>query len=457
MNSPSVAGREEPSSSGLVTVGPGWAGSAVVAALMVSLIYLPSHNANANASAVDGLIAAVAALYVIGLSVSLVRLVRGALLRLAGSPEPIVVLGRGPETIVDARIPASWRLAAVLTGTLVAALGTVGSAWLGLQANAATYAHALATLGLGVNFAVAASILVPAPGFMGWALMLALVDAAGTPFDQRIPRAARVARALGIPAVVALGVAAVALGDPMLVLLAAMLTVVIATRTRLAVGQDAIGHYLEGRVAGDLARPIVSHADAHEAVDAILQRSPAAAVVTAIEVSGALVGAVGPAQLADRDLEHRDQRISQLMVGLAELPLVAASTPAGDVMPMLPRHGFVLVRAEDGLRYIEAIDLLEQIRGAGRPSAASNGPRETARSGALGQRDRGDHDGDGASRDRREGHGSRRATPFNAEPEEDLAHGRVDGEGGDEDRPRQANTSPEDDDEGDNAEREARY
>ena len=454
MNSPSLAGRKERSSTGLVTVGPGWFGSAVVAALLVSLIYLPSHNA--NASAVDGLIAAVAALYVIGLSVSLVRIVRGALLRLAGSPEPIVVLGRGPETIVDARIPAKWRLAAVLTGTLVAALGTGGSAWLGLQANAATYPHALATLGLGVNFAVAASILVPAPGFTGWALILALVDAAGTPFDQRIPRAARVARALGIPVVVALGVAAGALGHPMLVLLAAMLTVFIATRTRLAVGQDSIGRYLEGRVAGDLARPIVSHADADEAVDAILLRSRAAAVVTAIEVSGALVGAVGPVQLADRDLGNRGQRISQLMVGLAELPLLAASTPAGDLVPMLARHGFVLVRAEDGLRYVETIDLLAQVRGAGEPSTAA-GPRQTARSGALGQRDRGDHDGDGTSRDCREGHGSRGTTPFHSEPEEDLAHGCVDDEGGDEGRPRHANPSPQDDDEGDNAEGKARH
>lgn len=434
MNSPSVAGDGRQSAAGLVAVGPGWVGPAAVVALMVSLVYLPSHHT--NSSAVDGLIAVVAALYVVGLTVILVRLVRGALLRLAGSTDPIVVLGQGPETIADPRIPASWRLAAVLAGALVAAIGAGASGWLGIQANPTTYAHALATLGLAANLALAAAIVVPAPGFAGWALILALVDIAGTPFDQRIARTARLARAIGIPMLVALGLLAVALGDPMLLFLAVMLTVFIATRTGLAVGQDAISRFLEGRVAGDLARPVISHADADEAVEAVLVRLPAATVVTAVEVSGALVGAVGPAQLAGRDRKHRGQRISELMVGLAQLPLLAASTSAGDLLPILARHGFVLVRAEGGLGYVEASDLLGQIQAAAGPSVAP-GSRQSTGSGALGQRDRGDHDGDPARREGRERDRPRRATTFGAEPQQDLADGGVHRERDDEDRPRE--------------------
>lgn len=434
MNSRSAARDGRQSATGFVALGPGWVAPAAFVALMVSLVYLPSHHA--SPSAVDGLIAAVAALYVVGLSVALVRLVRGALLRLAGSPDPIVVLGQGPETIVDPRIPARWRLAAVLGGTLVAAIGAGVSGWLGIQANVTTYAHALATLGLGANLALAAAILVPAPSFAGWALILALVDVAGTPIDQRVPRTARLALAMGIPVLVALGVSAVALGDPMLVVLAVMLTVFIATRTGLAVGQDAISRFLEGRVAGDLARPIISHADADEAVEAVLLRLPAAAVVTAVEVSGALVGAVGPAQLAGRDRERRGQRISELMVGLAQLPLLAASTSAGDLLPILARHGFVLVRAEGGLAYVEASDLLAQFQGAAGPSVAAGSRRSTG-SGALGQRDRGDHDGDPARCEGRERDRPRRATTFSAEPQQDLADGGVHRERDDEDRPRE--------------------
>ena len=434
MNSPSLASDGRRSATGLVAVGPGWVGPAAVVALMVSLVYLPSHHA--SPSAVDGLMAAVAALYVVGLSVSLVRLVRGALLRLAGSPDPIVVLGQGPETIADPRIPASWRLAAVLAGTLAAAIGAGVSGWLGIQANATTYAHALANLGLGANLALAAAILVPAPGFAGWALLLASVDLAGAPVDQRIRRTARLARMLGIPVLIGLLLAASSLRDPMLVFLGVMLTVFIATRTGLAVGHDAIERFLEGRVAGDLARPIISHADADEAVEAVLVRLPAAAVVTVIEVDGALVGAVGPAQLAGRDRERRGQRISELMVGIAQLPLLAASTSAGDPLPILARHGFVLVRAEGGLAYVEANDLLAQIQGAAGPSVAAGSRRSTG-SGALGQRDRRDHDGHPARREGRKRDRPRRATTFDAEPQQDLPDGGVNRERDDEDRPRE--------------------
>ena len=118
---------------------------------------------------------------------------------------------------------------------------------------------------------------------------------------------------------------------------------------------------------------------------------------------------------------------------LAPLIRVAA---AGHLLPILARHGFVLVRAEGGLGYVEASDLLGQIEAAAGPSVAPRS-RQSTGSGALGQRDRGDHDGDPARREGRKRDRPRRATTFGAEPQQNLADGGVHRERDDEDRPRE--------------------
>ena len=389
MTSPSFAQERKQPTSSLFTIGPGWVWPAVLVGLAVALIYVPGHHASAGA--LDGLIASVGGLYVIGISVVLVRVARGAILRLAGSSAPIVILGSGPETATDVRIRARWRLAAVLGGTLVAAGGILASGWLSSQAGPSTYAHALATLGLGTNLALAAAILVPAPGFAGWGLVVALVDAAATPVDRRIRRAAALARIIGVPIAGALVVAALALGDPMLVLLGVMLTMFISMQSGLAVGHDVIARFLLGRVAGDLARPLDSHADADEPVEGLVARLPAMTVVTAVEASGALVGAIGPLQLGARDRMRGGQRAADVMVGLAQLPLLPASTAGADVLAAIARYGFALVRAEHGLAYVEANDLLAQIQAGVAPPSGAEGHRPSGGSGALGDHER-DHD-----------------------------------------------------------------
>lgn len=372
MTSRLSASGNDRSAARVLVLGPGWVWPAVVVALLVTLVYLPGHHSTADA--VDGLIASAAALYVVGLSVALVRLVRGAILRIGGSSESIVILGHGPDTATDVRIRARWRLGSTLAGTLVAVSGVALSAWLGRQADALTYAQALATLGLGANLALAAGVLVPAPGFAGWALLVALVDAAGTSADRRIRLAAQLAQVVGIPLFAGFAVAATLLGDPMLVLLGIMLTFFIATQSGLAVGRDAIARFLEGRVVADLARPLISHVDADEAVEEIVARLPAQTVVMAVETSGALVGAIGPLQLAARDRQLRGQRASELMVGLGQLPLLRASTQGTDVLPAIARHGFALVRDPEGLMYIEANDLLAQIQASvARPAHGAAG------------------------------------------------------------------------------------
>lgn len=355
---PLTTGGNRPDAS-LFALGAGWVWPAVLVALFVSLIYLPAHAEGANAT--DELVATIAGLYIVAMSAGLVRLVRGGVLRLAGSGEPIVVLGRGPEPMLDARIRARWRLAAIGAGAFVAVTAVVAAALLGGTTAPATYAHALTNLTLGVNLALAGGVMVPVPGFTGWALLLAIVDAAGAKPDQRVRRAAGLARALGIPIFASLGVAAVFLGDPMLMLLGFFIAFFIGAQSRLAIGQDAIARFLNERVVGDLARPIASHAEADESVDAVVARLPVGPVVTAVETSGALIGALGPRQLAARDLRHPGQRASELMVPLAEVPLLRASMPAADVLPAIGRHGFALVRGSGGPASIEADDLLAQI------------------------------------------------------------------------------------------------
>lgn len=280
--SPSTTGGNRPSAS-LFALGAGWVWPAVVVALFVSLVYLPAHVEGSNAT--DEAVATIAGLYIVAMSLGLARLVRGGVLRHVGSGEPIVVLGRGPEPMLDVRIPARWRLAAIGAGAFVAVAAVVAAAWLGRTSNPATYAHALANLALGVNLALAGGVLMPAPGFTGWALLLAIVDAMGTQPDQRVRRAAGLARALAVPIFASLGVAAVLLGDPMLMLLGIFIVFFIGAHSRLAIGQDAIARFLEERFVGDLARPIASHAQADETVDAVLARQPTPPVVTVVESS----------------------------------------------------------------------------------------------------------------------------------------------------------------------------
>lgn len=377
MTTPSLTTGGSRPTAPLFTLGQGWVWPVALVVLFVSLVYLPAHAA--NASFVDDLIATIAALYVVAMNVGLVRLVRGGILRLAGSADPIVMLGRGPEPMLDVRIRARWRLAAIGAGSVVAIAAAVAAALLVQSAGPATNAHALASLALGANLALAASALVPALGFTGWALLLAVVDAVGGPPDQRVRRAARLAQALGFPVFISLGVAAAALGDPMLMLLGLLVAMFIGMQSRLAVGQDVIARFLEPRVVGDLARPIASHAEADEAIEAVAARLPDAPVVTAVEASGALVGAIGPRQIAERDRRRPGQRAAELMVALADLVLLPASTPAAGVLAAIGRHGFALVRAPGGLAYIEADDLLAEIL-ANLAGPAGRGPDKTLRS-----------------------------------------------------------------------------
>ena len=169
---------------GWVTLGSGWQWPAALVVAFVGLFYLPAHHPSSDVA--GGLVATVAALYLILLSVVGPRLVGGLILRAGGSRDPIALVGAAQDALTSDVVRSRWRLTAVAAGTIVPLAVAVLAARLTVGADPASYAHALANLALGVNVALAAGVLVPAPGFAGWALLLGLVDAIGVRPVRRI-------------------------------------------------------------------------------------------------------------------------------------------------------------------------------------------------------------------------------------------------------------------------------
>lgn len=345
----------------MLALGRGWAWPATFVALFIGLAYLPAHRAGGGGG--DGLVAAVAALYVVGLAVALPRLARAAILRLAGSSDTIVLIGYAGDRLSSATIRPRWRLAAIAAGLMTSLLGVIGGVALAGVAEPASYAHAVASIVLGANAVVAVGTLVPIPGYTGWALLLSAVDAAGTPVELRVWRAARLGQGIAFPLFLLVGMGAALLGDPMLMLAGFMVAMLSWTQTDLAVGRDQIARFLADRVAGDVARPVTIGAGADDLVDTLLTRAGPGRAVATVEARGALVGAIGPLQLAKHDPARAEQRCSDVMVPIGGVPLLPANTPASSLLVAFGRRGFVLVRMPNGLGYVEAADLLDRILG----------------------------------------------------------------------------------------------
>lgn len=77
---------------------------------------------------------------------------------------------------------------------------------------------------------------------------------------------------------------------------------------------------------------------------------------------GRVLGAIGPHQIAARAVVRRGERCRDVMVPVAALRPVAASSPAVDLVPRLAGYGFVPLTGPDVLGYVEASDLATQIR-----------------------------------------------------------------------------------------------
>jgi hypothetical protein len=327
--------------------------------MFVALFYVPGHSA--SGTGVDTLVITVALLYVGGLSLVGPRLVRGVILRAGGSREPIVLLGGGPDALISAAIRPRWRLAAVVLGAIAPLAAVVVAAWVALGADPTSNAHAIASLGLGVNAFIAAGVLVPAPGFAGWALLLGVIDATGARPDQRVRRAARLARWASVPILLGAGIASAILGDPILLFLGLMLGLVTWSGSVAAAREDATVRFLATHEAGDVARRITSFAAPDEPIGDLVARLRTENTVIAVEADGGILGAIGPRQLRTGAAARPDERSDVAMVALGSLRLLGPAALAVDLLPEIARHGFAIVTDPDGLGYVEASDLGRQI------------------------------------------------------------------------------------------------
>lgn len=374
--STSVGPQQGDPASGPVTLGSGWLWPAAFVAAFVAFLYLPGHNPSSTGS--DDLVPTIAALYVVGLSVVGVRVVRGIILRAGGSHEPIALLGRGPDPLISTAIRPRVRLVAVAAGAIAPVLAAVITARFAGLADPTTNAHAIAGLALSANAVIAAGVLIPAPGFMGWALLLGIVDAAGARSDQRVRQAARVVQSVGVPVLLAAGVAAAVLGGPMLMPLGFVLAIVTWSGSQAAVGQDAAARFLAAHTAGEVARPVTNDASPDEPIGDLVARLRTDHDVVTVASGGGVLGALGPGQLGARGVVKREVRCADVMVPLVSLRLLSLVSPSVELLPELARHGFALVNSPDGLGYVEVSDLRRQIRiwiALGDRGAYANGPR----------------------------------------------------------------------------------
>jgi hypothetical protein len=355
----SIAPRRGGQGDRALTLGSGWAWPAVLATLFVVLVYVPSHPSRGG---MDEAAASLALIYILGLSLMTPRLLRGVILRYGGGRDPIVLLGRGPEMLTAASIRARWRLAAVTASTAASLGATIVAARLADTANPASYQHGVAALAFGVNLVIAAGILVPAPGFAGWGLLLGLVDGTGAGPDRRLRRAARIAKNVGVPIILAVGVAAALVGDPMFLVIVLLLALMTWTQSTAVVGRDATARFLARHRAGEIVRPIMRHVDPDETLDVLLAFPRPDRVVTTVEVDGCVLGAVGPRQVAVAGSVGGRAPCRDVMIPLAALRPLPASSPAADLLPMLGAYGFALVTGPDGLCYVEVSGLVTQIR-----------------------------------------------------------------------------------------------
>ena len=368
--------------SAAISLGSGWLMPAALVTFLLATVYLPAHQD--GASGIAGIVALAAALYAAGLVIAAPRLARSAVLRLAGRRFRVVLIGIGEDELGDPSIAGRWRMLAIAAGATVSLLTVVAALLLASRAPASAYPHAVAAVAANVALFSALGTLVPAPPFVGWSLVLTVLDLAGTPRAARLRRAARVGRVLATPLLVA-GATLLAPLDPwMAIPLGALAVVYVWRATDLAVGRDALARFLEAHTVGQLARPPILRVRPDDAMTppTLARRRPGGAVF--VEGNGFLVVAIGTHRLrrAGTGSEGRPGAAwRSVMVPLARLPWLERSEPATSLTEVLRASGVVLVAAAGEIRAVEEDALLDQAaawsRGGTNPSARRGAPPVT--------------------------------------------------------------------------------
>lgn len=326
----------------------------VIAFVLIATLYLPTHASEPLGQA---LLAALAGVYVVAMSVVLPRATR------------VVILG-GRRTLGDAPFlrpgllargasPARRLLAvgagAVVSGALaaVALAATAGEPNLG-------YAHAIGSLAVLANLGLLLATVVPMPGLAGWEAVEATVDLRCPNRDHRAAHAARTAKAAAAILAGILSALAVASGDMMLLVLGILTTAMVWVQAEALRRLDVVERFLSGHTALQLARPIsaVCRVD-----DRIADLSPVARACPCLVLDGAglFVGALGPRQM-QASLARPAARCGDAMVPARTLRIVQADTPAAEISAALQTAGIVLVRGDRQYGAVDADDVVAQLR-----------------------------------------------------------------------------------------------
>jgi len=345
---------DQDSPTGAVALGRGWLWPAVLVTALLTLSYLPGHDAR---DGLDVLASTVAALGLLALSVALPRAARS---RVLGDHGPLVLFGATGPGLDRPDRPVRRRLLAIGASVGVSAVALWVSALMTASLPVERSAHAVSLILVSVNIWLLLSNLVTAPPFGGWSFLLAMIDAVGTAPHRRLVHARRLGR-VGVLAVsVLLGAWAAVIGHPMLLFGALVLAWYGWIAPAMAVADDAISRFLGRRRVGDLLRPVATQFDTRDLVAEVASTLPPNGVALVFRDAG-LAGAIGPRQVAHLSPEMNLLRCGQAMVPIDELSMVSATAPAVDLLPHLGRHGFVVVWAGAGFGYVEEHDLRERI------------------------------------------------------------------------------------------------
>lgn len=339
---------------GSVTLGRGWLWPAAVATALLALVYLPGHGLR---DGLDLLASTASALGLLGLSVAVPRAARRLILRDGG---PLVLFGAARASLDRRDVAPARRLLAIAASAGISALAVWAVAILAASLPVERSAHAVSLIVLGVNAWLVVSNLVTAPPAGGWSLLLALLDALGTPAHRRLARARRIGRAGAVAAALLLASLAVALGHITLLLVATLLAWYGWIATAVAEADEVLTGFLDRRRVGELLRPVSSQLDTDEPVSELIAVRRPTEVALVFSRAG-LVGAIGPRQLGALSGEAAQLPSERVMVPLRELSIVPATAPATELLPLLGRHGFVLGWTAGTLGYVEEHDLLDRV------------------------------------------------------------------------------------------------